>query len=560
MEGTKEKRKRRTGLLLALALVLVLASAAAWLLLTVRIGPRRYRRAELIDVRAAELKCEEYDAAAASLPSSVIRWSVPIGGARYDSFSEEITLSSLPADEVGRLGYFPKLKTIDASLCGDWAALAAAARDYPALHISWRVPTAQGEVDGNAESLAVTALSPEQLRELIPLLPRLERADLMAAAYGEEEIDRLIADFPALRFRYPVTVWGETAPSDTAALELRGGGDREELRRALGRLDALASLDLRETDLAPTELEALLGLCPADTRYDILLLGRRFASDSEEIDLSGIPVADTAEIEAAVSLMPKLKKVVMCDCGLSDEEMDALGAQFPDVEFVWLITFGGGRFTVRTDLVSFSTLRTHFGEVQHRFTDEELAPLFRYCRHLRALDLGHNYLRDITPIGELRELRILILGDNPYLEDFSPLGNLTELEYLELFNSHVDYDFSFLYKLHKIRFLNLSFFSALDDIAYIDGMPELKMFWLRGTAIPDETAAAYAEQRPDVLFHYGNCGWVASATCHGWRKTETNILVRTLFRSWRDVIAINGLDDVRFDPDANVIFCNPLEA
>lgn len=45
MEGTKEKRTRRTGLLLALALVLALAFAAAWLLLTVRIGPRRYRRA-----------------------------------------------------------------------------------------------------------------------------------------------------------------------------------------------------------------------------------------------------------------------------------------------------------------------------------------------------------------------------------------------------------------------------------------------------------------------------------------------------------------------------------
>ena len=202
MEGTKEKRKRRTGLLLALALMLVLASAAAWLLLTVRIGPRRYRRAELIDVRAAELKCEEYDAAAASLPSSVIRWSVPIGGARYDSFSEEITLSSLPADEVGRLGYFPNLKTIDASLCGDWAALAAAARAYPALHISWRVPTADGEVDGNTESLAVRSLSSDELRELIGLLPRLERVDLTGSTLEEEEIDRLVEDFPASAIRW----------------------------------------------------------------------------------------------------------------------------------------------------------------------------------------------------------------------------------------------------------------------------------------------------------------------------------------------------------------------
>ena len=513
--------------LLAAAVLLVLAAAAllARQLLTVRIGDRRYPRADVIDARGELLSCEQYDAAANS--TSVIRWSVPIGGDRFDSFSEELVLSALPESEIDRLAYFPALRHVDAESCADYPALAAAAVRFPAVAFSWHVPTADGAVDGNSTALAVKTLSCDELTALLPLLPRLETVDLAAAPLEEAEIDALTAAWPELRFRYPVDVWGTAVMSDASELTLGAGaaGDAEALKKALGRLCALQRLDLRGAELSPVELKALLPLCPADTSYDIFLFGRTFSADSEELDLSGTPVSDTAGIEAAVSLMPKLKKVVMCDCGLSDEEMD-----------------------------------THFGEEQHRFTDEELAPLFRYCRHLRALDLGHNYIRDITPIGELRELRILILGDNPYLEDFSPLGNLTELEYLELFNSHVDYDFSFLYKLHKIRYLNLSFFSALDDIAYIDGMPELKMFWLRGTGIPDETAATYAAQRPDVLFHYGNCGWVASATCHGWRKTETNILVRTLFRSWRDVAAINGLDDVRFDPDANVIFCKPLEA
>ena len=549
--------------LLAAAVLLVLAAAAllARQLLTVRIGDRRYPRAEIIDTRAALLSCEQYDAAAKE-SASAIRWLVPIGDERFDSFSEELVLSALPESEIDRLAYFPALRHVDAESCADYPALAAAAARFPAVAFSWHVPTADGAVDGNSTALAVKTLSCDELTALLPLLPRLETVDLAAAPLEEAEIDALTAAWPELRFRYPVDVWGTAVMSDASELTLGAGaaGDAAALKKALGRLHALQRLDLRGAELSPVELKALLPLCPADTSYDIFLFGRTFSADSEEFDLSGTPVSDTAGIEAAVSLMPKLKKVVMCGCGLSDEEMEALCAQYPDVDFIWLITFGGGRFTVRTDLVSFSTLRTHFGEEQHRFTDEELAPLFRYCRHLRALDLGHNYIRDITPIGELRELRILILGDNPYLEDFSPLGNLTELEYLELFNSHVDYDFSFLYKLHKIRYLNLSFFSALDDIAYIDGMPELKMFWLRGTGIPDETAATYAAQRPDVLFHYGNCGWVASATCHGWRKTETNILVRTLFRSWRDVAAINGLDDVRFDPDANVIFCKPLEA
>ena len=86
------------------------------------------------------------------------------------------------------------------------------------------------------------------------------------------------------------------------------------------------------------------------------------------------------------------------------------------------------------------------------------------------------------------------------------------------------------------------------------------MFWFRGSGISDEQAEDCAARHPELLMHYGNCGWEASATCHGWRRTDANILVRTLFRSWRDVIAIESLDDVRFDPEATVIYCIPLDA
>jgi len=533
----------------AAVLVLLAAALAAWLSLSVRVGDRRYRRADVIDARAAALSCAEYDAAAQENPSARIRWSVPLGGERFDSFSEELVLSALPESEIERLGYFPSLRHVDAEGCTDYPALAAAAAKFPAVSFSWHIPAADG-------------LSFDALAELIPLLPRLEEVALEKSALSGEEAAALGAEFPALRLRGAYPVWGLRADSDAAVLDLTGkSGPIGELTALSSALGGLETIKLGPGALPAADYAALKAAFPdTEIAARVMLGDTEIDPQAEELLLNDRPMTEPEALRALIGVMPRLKKVELCGSGLSDAEMETLCAQYPDVDFVWLITFGGGRFTVRTDLVSFSTLRTHFGEVQHRFTDEELAPLFRYSRHLRALDLGHNYICDITPIGELKELRILILGDNPYLEDFSPLGNLTELEYLELFNSHIDYDFSFLYHLHKIRYLNLSYFSALDDIAYIDGMPDLKMFWLRGTAIPNETAADYAARRPDVLFHYGNCGWEASATCHGWRKTETNILVRTLFRSWRDVVAINGLDDVRFDPDATVIFCNPLEA
>ena len=552
MERSGAKTKSRRWLWAA-AVVLVLAAGAALLLSTVRIGGRFYRRAGLIDAREATLSAADYDAAAAALPDSEIRWSVPIGGERFDSFSETLTLSSLPEEDVELLRYFPHLRSIDATGCPDCAALAAAARMLPGTEICWYVPSADGQIDGNAEALAVKALSCGELRALLPLLPRLKTLDLCESSLSEAEADALAADFPALELK---------RSADAEELDLSGRtGEIAELTAHADALPALRRISFGGRAIDAADFAALRRAFPEaalDCRAS--LYGLEVDPQADTIDLSGVPVSDTAELEALLDALPGIKKVDMCSCGLSDEEMEALNARHPGVDLVWLITFGGGRYTVRTDLVCFSSLRTHFGEVQHRFTDEEMAPLFRYCRHLRALDLGHNYLKDITPIGELRELRILILGDNPYLEDLSPIGNLTELEYLELFNSHRDYDFSFLCRLTKMRYLNLGFLSALDDVGFLEAMPELKMFWLRGTSVPDEVAAACEEKYPDVLFHYGNCGWEASATCHGWRRTDANILVRTLFRSWRDVIAIESLDDVRFDPEATVIYCIPLDA
>ena len=306
--------------LLAAAVLLVLAAAAllARQLLTVRIGDRRYPRAEIIDTRAALLSCEQ----SAANSTSVIRWSVPIGGDRFDSFSEELVLSALPESEIDRLAYFPALRHVDAESCTDYSALAAAAAKFPAVAFSWHVPTADGAVDGNSTALAVKTLSCDELTALLPLLPRLETVDLAAAPLEEAEIDALTAAWPELRFRYPVDVWGTAVMSDASELTLGAGaaGDAEALKKALGRLHALQRLDLRGAELSPVELKALLPLCPADTSYDIFLFGRTFSADSEELDLSGTPVSDTAGIEAAVS--PPLTGN-MTGCALSGRYISA---------------------------------------------------------------------------------------------------------------------------------------------------------------------------------------------------------------------------------------------
>ncbi|MBQ1576007.1 MAG: hypothetical protein IIZ83_03515 [Oscillospiraceae bacterium] len=111
---TEKRRKRKNlaaWLLLAVALALLVAVV---MLFTIRIGSGLALYTDVADVRTRAISCEDYDEAIARRPDAVIRWSVPIGDERFDSFSEELVLSALPEDEIERLAYFPALRHVDA--------------------------------------------------------------------------------------------------------------------------------------------------------------------------------------------------------------------------------------------------------------------------------------------------------------------------------------------------------------------------------------------------------------------------------------------------------------
>lgn len=54
-----------------------------------------------------------------------------------------------------------------------------------------------------------------------------------------------------------------------------------------------------------------------------------------------------------------------------------------------------------------------------------------YCSGLRELDLGHNQITDVSPLGDLVDLMRLSLRDNE-ISDVSPLAALVNLERLSL--------------------------------------------------------------------------------------------------------------------------------
>ncbi len=219
---------------------------------------------------------------------------------------------------------------------------------------------------------------------------------------------------------------------------------------------------------------------------------RKYGLDTaaEEIDLSGINVRN-ADMDTIFSRFPNLKRVTMIDCGMGNRGYALLQDRHPDIKIVWEIVLS--HWTIRTDAVAFGTFKT---TADTFFMDNEEAYYLKYCTDLVALDLGHNYVSDLSFLEYMPELKILILVDNVrlmednhlrHLTDLSELRYVPKLRYLEFFANNVS-DFSFMQYLPELEDLNISY-NSVYSIEYLTDLPNLKRLWMEHTNIPDYAVA-----------------------------------------------------------------------
>lgn len=258
--------------------------------------------------------------------------------------------------------------------------------------------------------------------------------------------------------------------------------------------------------------------------------GVRVTPDVCELDFSGHDLAALdLDLYMLFGLLRNLEKVDMCQCGFSNDEMAALQDAFPEIKIVWEIQMS--HWTVRTDAVAFSTMKTCS---QTFFLNDDEAKYLKYCTDLVALDLGHNYVTDLSFLKYMPNLKILILVDNVKsweggkihrIDDLSMLQYVPKLEYLEFFCDGVE-DISFLQYTPNLVDLNISY-NPISDATYLFELPKLERLFLEHTKIPYSEFERLQETYPDAQIEYYGEGSID----HGWREHERYYAMRDMFKN-----------------------------
>ena len=264
------------------------------------------------------------------------------------------------------------------------------------------------------------------------------------------------------------------------------------------------------------------------------LYGVPLDSSTESLLLNSIPISNTDDLCHAIEFFPRLQTIEMCGCGLSDDVMGQLRETYPAVKFVWTVHFL--HYDVRTDAQVFSTLALDYSRPGD---SETFSPLFRYCTELRALDLGHMRITDISEIRNLKKLHTLILADNS-ISDISPLADLKELNYVELFQNDIS-DISPLLALPHLEDLNFCYNPYLQNPTSITRCKTLKRLYYSHCRISGDDIAAIRQGLPsDCEFNWT----AANCVYDGWRDNAKNSVIRKAFKNWRNVKEYPSWDNI----------------
>ena len=475
-------------------------------------GLSRFSRLKALDIRGCGITRQELEQLRIQLPDCKILWQLDFQGKTFDPDLREIRVKDLDKEAVAALGDFKDLETVRVSSIRDYEALGTLLqRD---CQVEYRVDLGEKTWPRDAETAFSLNGTGDQLRSRLPYLKELKRLHLLGTLPSMEELLALQAEFPEITFSWAVSLGRLRAEGSDSSLDL-GQADLEgpeEFLALRAYFPALKTVDLRGAGFTNAEILGLMAKEPELAyQWDLGLGSARIDALAETAQLEGLADYSLEDLRQLLPSLPKLRKLVLLDSGFESADLDALDREFPEVRIVWNVDIGG--VNLRTDALYYAPNK--FNNV--RCYDEDMEPI-RYCRDLICVDVGHRQVTHCEWVRFMPHLKYLILADTG-IRDLTPVGNLKELVFLEVFLTNVK-DLSPLQGCTALEDLNISYIQCKDPEPII-AMPWLKRLWWGGSPMPMYTLQ---QKLPDTRVEC-NAG---SSTGKDWRQGQHYFDMRDL--------------------------------
>ena len=510
---------------IALVLALVVAGALGFLWYRnthVFVEGKAYsNRVDSLDLRQESISIEHYDQLHALLPDCEILWNVPFQNGTVSSDCGELTIDTISDGDIELMAaYFPNLKKVDASRCGDYAMLEKLQARLPELDVIYTVSLGGKSFapDSTELSLAPEDFDLDTLTANLPYLPQVNTLEFLRTDLTLEQVEQLRTDFPGITFAFTVELLGQEYGEDTTELDLSAMTSEqvEEVSQKLPMLPALEKITLTDgegnSQLPKEDVKTLQQSVPnAVIDYSFDFFGTVLSTAEEEVHIKNVKIGDEgeSEVRAALDLLPNCKRFVLENCQISNEVMAKLRDDYRDrTKVVWRVSFGKG-----SSLTDAQILRAVYDLV-----DTNCANL-TYLEDVRFMDIGHNeFLKESSFISGMKSLEYVIISGS-MISDLKPFANCKNLKVLEAAFCEYIYSAEGLESCENLERLNISY-THITDLSPLDNLNLVNLcaMYEGKSRVPVEEQERFKALKPDCKMTFVGSQPYGSA----WRYDDNN--------------------------------------
>ena len=535
---------------IALTLALVVAGAVGFLWYRdthVFVDGKAYsNREESMDLREETMSIEHYNQLHALLPDCTIIWNVPFQNGTVSSDSEELTIAALSKEDIELLAaYFPNLKRVDATQCGDYAMLETLQQRLPEVEVIYEVTLGGKSFAPDTTELVLEPgdYTLDTLTGNLQYLPNVTAITLKTPDLTLEQAEQLRAEFPGITLHFTVELLGREYGEDTTELDLSAmtAEQVEEIAQRLSMLPALETLTLSDAEgnsqLSKEDVKVLQEAVPnAVIDYSFDFFGTKLSTAEEEVHIKNVKIGDEgeAEVRAALDILPNCKRFVLENCQISNEVMAKIRDDYRDrTKVVWRVSFGQGSTLTDAQII----------RAVYDLVDTNCANLV-YCEDARFMDIGHNeFLKESSFISGMKSLEYVIISGS-MISDLKPFANCKNLKVLEAAFCEYIYSAEGLEQCESLERLNISY-THITDLSPLDNLNLVNLcaMYEGKSRVPQEEQERFQALKPDCKMTFVGSQPYGTA----WRYVEDNqfedwyATIRRVFRYDKDPAIPNNV-------------------